>query len=611
MKVLFVQLPLQDPNGESAQANIPLAAGYLSAYAESRGLLARGDWAILDRAVADFGSDSAVIEAIAAATPDLVAFTLYAWNLERSLHVAERSLLSAPRARLAAGGPEVVAGMKILAGSGGGGRSPFHALVEGEGEEAFCELLDDLRRGKPLAKRYSASRPLDLSKLPNPYLAGTLPYEADRPVHLETMRGCPMNCGYCYYGKNSGPVRRYPREQANAVVEAAGKAGVRELYLMDPSFQASEELSGRLVDLARANAAGMSLHAEIRLESVTEEIGRLYAAASLSSAEVGLQSVNPKALEAVGRTWDKGAFERGAEILTKNRVVVKTGVILGLPFDGYEQVIETFDFLGMQGLGQEAELFPLSLLPGTLVREKADDWGMSRMDRPPYWVTSTDWISGDDMADAVASFEDGFDVEWAFPPAPHFREEESGFRAFLNSRRGESLDWARLNPSRLAASLTILADADDPEGVSRLVRAARDLKRDNPFALYQIVLRSDSRFPSEKLAARVRDAFSKEDHYYELSRYFSLDPQPSYQARLFFATRNPSLAYRAMEEAQDMETMLVIGGKGGFNADRLAEQLPFVAFDREALPFDRLYELMSVYAEFRHMLVEAPEELFV
>jgi hypothetical protein len=36
-----------------------------------------------------------------------------------------------------------------------------------------------------------------------------------------------------------------------------------------------------------------------------------------------------------------------------------------------------------------------------------------------------------------------------------------------------------------------------------------------------------------------------------------------------------------------------------------------VAFDREVLPFDRLYELMSVYAEFRHMLVEAPEELFV
>ena len=354
----------------------------------------------------------------------------------------------------------------------------------------------------------------------------------------------------------------------------------------------------------------MSIHAELRLESVTEETGRLYAAAGVASAEAGLQSVNPKALEAVGRVWDRPAFERGAEIMEKNRIVVKTGLILGLPFDGYEQVIETFDFLGMHGLGQEAELYPLSLLPGTIVRKKADEWGMSRMEKPPYWVTSTDWISQDDMADAVAAFEDGFDVEWAFPPAPHFRDEEGGFRSFVDARSGENLDWMRLNPAKLSNSVTLLADADDPEGLSRLVRAARDLKRDNPFALYQIVLRSDTRFPSEKLSARIRDAFTNAEHYYELSRFFSVDPQPSYQTRLFFATRNPSLAYRAMEEAADLETLLVLGGKGGFNADRLAEQLPFVAFDREALPFDRLYELMSIYAEYRHMLVEAPEELF-
>jgi radical SAM superfamily enzyme YgiQ (UPF0313 family) len=604
MRLLFVQLPLQDPNGDTARANIPLAAGYLAAYAESRGLLARGDWAILDRSVMDQGSDTAVVEAIAARSPDLVSFSLYAWNLERSLYVASRLTQASPRSRLVAGGPEVVSGMKIMSSS------PFDSLVEGEGEESFCELLSDMARSKPLAKRYASSSPLDLANMPNPYLAGTLPFEADRPVHLETMRGCPMRCDYCYYGKSNPVLRRYPREQACQVIEAAGRAGVREIYLMDPSFHATEDLADRLVDLARANAAGMALHAELRLESVTEEAGRLYAAAGLSEAEVGLQSTNLKALEAVNRKWDRAAFERGCEILQKNDVPIKTGIILGLPFDGYEQVIETFDFLGMHGLGQEAELYPLSLLPGTAVREKADDWGMGRMEGSPYWVTSTDWISGDDMADAVAAFEEGFDVEWAFPPAPHFRREESGFRAFINARSGEELDWARLNPGKLASSVTILADADDPEGVSRLVRAARDLKRDNPFALYQIVLRSDSRFPSEKLSARVRDAFLREDHYYELSRYFSLDPQPSYQTRLFFATRNPSLAYRAMEEAQDLETMLVLGGKGGFNADRLAEQLPFVAFDREALPFDRLYELMSVYADFRHMLVEAPEELF-
>jgi len=604
MKVVFVQLPLQEPGAEGAKSAVPLAAGCIASYALSRGVLSRDDSVILGRAVRDSGSDTAIVDAIAAAGADLACFCLFDWNLERSLHIASRAAQAQPRLRLVASGPEVAQGMGIM------NRSPFHSLIEGEAEEAFCELAEDLRKGRPLARRYAARSPLDLGHLPNPYLAGILPFEADRPAYIETARGALARGGYPDLGGEAGPPRLFPEDQALKAIEAAGKAGVRDIYLSGPPRDAGSHAAEALVGLAKANAAGLSLHAGMRPESVTEEAARLYAAAGLSVAETELFSVNPKALEAIDRTWERSAFERGAEALQKARIGVKTGILIGLPFDGYEEVIETFDFLGMHGLGQEADLAPLSLLPGTKARAMADDWGMSRMDKPPYWVTSSDWISGDDMADAVAAFEDSFDVEWAFPPAPRFREEDGGFRAFVDARKGESLDWMRLNPGRLASSVTILADADDPEGLSRLVRAARDLRRDNPFTLYQIVLRSDSRFPSEKLAARIREAFVKEDHYYELSRFFSLDPQPSYQARLFFATKNPSLAYRAMEEAQDMETMLVLTGKSGFNADRLAEQLPFVAFDRESMPFDRLYELMSVYADYRHMLVEASEELF-
>ncbi len=604
MKVLFVQLPSQDPGWDSVPANVPLAAGYLAAYAESKGLLARQDWACIDQSVCDYGSDSAIIETIARHAPELCCFSLYSWNLERSVYIATKAQSASSHTRFIAGGPEVVRGLPVAE------RSPFHSLVEGEGELAFARILDDLRLNLPLSKLYSSSELLDLATLPNPYLAGTIPFASDKPVHLETMRGCPSRCSYCYYGKNYGSIRRFPQDTATRVTELAGKAGVRELYCIDPSFHAAPGLADRLVELARANTSGLTLHAELRLESVTEEIGRLYAAAGFASAEVGLQSVNPEALAAINRSWDRPAFERGAEILVKNGIVTKTGLILGLPFDSYEKVIQTFDFLGMHGLGQEAELYPLSLLPGTTVRERADEWGMTRMEKPPYWVTSTDWISRDDMADAVAAFEESFDVEWASPPAPHFVREEHGLVAFVDARKGENIDWLRLNPSRLANSITILADSDDPEMLSRLARSARDLRRDNPYTLYQIVLFSDTRVPSEKLAARMRDAFTFSDHYYELAHFFSLDPQPGYQTRVFFATRNPSLAYRSMEEAQDLETLLVLSGKAGFNADRLAELLPFVVFDRERMPFDRVYDLMMIYADFRHMLVEAPEELF-
>lgn len=604
MKIVFVQLPVQEPDWDDMAANVPLAAGYLTAYAESIGLLERSEWSILDQGIADCGSDSAIIETLAAGEPDLVAFSLYAWNLERSLYIAGKAREKLPRARFVAGGPEVVEGMPIM------DRSPFHALAAGEGELPFAAILRDVRQHRPLSKLYKADNLLDLATLPSPYLAGTLPIVKDAPIHIETMRGCPYHCAYCFYGKNYPTLRRYPHEQALQVIRKASQIGCSELYIMDPSFQFGADLEQRLADFADANTAAIPMHTEMRLDSVTDKLGSLLKSAGIASIEAGLQSINPKALEAVNRSMDLEGFARGAEILQKQRIIIKTGLILGLPFDGYEQVIETFDFLGMHGLGQEAELYPLSFLPGTDARERADEWRMSRMELPPYWVTSNDWISGDDMIDAVTSFEESFDVEWAAPPAPHFSAEKNGFRAFVDTRKLENIDWMRLNPAKLSNSITLLADAEDPESLSRLVRAARDLRRDNPYTLYQIVLTSDTRIPSERLVERIQDAFIFPDHYYELAHFFSPDPQEGYQTRMFFATRNLSLAYRATEEAQDLETMVIITGKTGYNAERLSELLPYVVFDRERIPFDRLYELLSLYADFPHMLIEAPEDLF-
>ncbi|HWP68062.1 MAG TPA: radical SAM protein, partial [Rectinemataceae bacterium] len=330
MKMIFLQLPVQDPDWDDAIANVPLAAGYLAAYAESLDLLQRSEWSILDQGVVDYGSDASIVEALVQEEPDIVAFSLYAWNLERSLYIASKAKERLPRTRFIAGGPEVVDNMPIME------RSPFNALVVGEGELPFAQILLDVRQHRPLSRIYRADKLLDLALLPNPYLAGTLPINKDSPVHLETMRGCPYKCAYCYYGKNYPTLRRYPHEQALSVIKKASEIGCPELYLMDPSFQFGSDLEQRLADFAEANTAAIPLHTEMRLESVTEKLGSLMKSAGIVSIEAGLQSINPKALEAVNRSMDKDAFVRGAEILQKQRIVIKTGLILGLPFDGYE-----------------------------------------------------------------------------------------------------------------------------------------------------------------------------------------------------------------------------------------------------------------------------------
>jgi len=155
--------------------------------------------------------------------------------------VAERLAQASPRSRLVAGGPEVVSGMKLLS------RSPFNALVEGEGEEPFCELLGDMARSKPLTKHYAASRSLDLANLPNPYLSGALPFEVDRPVHLETMRGCPMRCAFCCYNlrrrgwSSLPPAEVAPPDGASEVGDDAREAAVEAYAEATPQGEASHD----------------------------------------------------------------------------------------------------------------------------------------------------------------------------------------------------------------------------------------------------------------------------------------------------------------------------------------------------------------------------------
>ncbi|HSV55832.1 MAG TPA: hypothetical protein VLH39_01825, partial [Magnetospirillaceae bacterium] len=205
MRILFIRLPAPDPSRETLREAVPLTAGRAAALAEARGLLSRGDWAFLNRNVSDFGGDAAVAASAAESGAEAVLFELEPHNLDRSAWIAKRIRTRSPGVLLAAHGPEARRDMPIFRAAS------FDSHLEGEPEEAFCAFLEDLER-RSVRPHYLGSFPDDLGAWPDPYLAGTLPVEADRPVLLETLRGCPA---FCLDGPESGvPVRMRPDEQA-------------------------------------------------------------------------------------------------------------------------------------------------------------------------------------------------------------------------------------------------------------------------------------------------------------------------------------------------------------------------------------------------------------
>ncbi len=403
---LLLQLPVPNFRWPQVDANLPLAAGYLATWARER--CPGWDVEVLPWDQADLLGDEALLALLRARRPDLVGFSAYGWNGERSLELARR--VQAEGTPVVLGGPEVDPGNGWLRDGLGG-----LTAVPGEGEEAFARLLAAHPR---LPDGFFAAPRPDLAALPSPYLRGVLPPHADGSVWLETLRGCPFACAYCTYGKRHRRVRRFPEPWLREHLAWAQRAGAGEVYLMDPSFNVRQEWEATLATL-EASGGGLSFHTELVADALRPGDARRLAAAGLRSCEVGLQSVHPEVLAAAGRPWHRERWLRGVRELLDARVSVVVGLILGLPGDTPERFAQSLEFVLTQAPGAEVQVFPLALLPGSRLRERAAELRLEALPRPPYTVTRTPGYRPEDLAGAFELFEEvtGLEIDPVGPPA--------------------------------------------------------------------------------------------------------------------------------------------------------------------------------------------------
>jgi radical SAM superfamily enzyme YgiQ (UPF0313 family) len=588
LSVALVQLPLPDADPGTASANVPLAAGCLRAYAAAHGGPAPNQIRVLPHDLAGHGGDEAVLTWLSAGSFDVAGFTVHMWGLGRALLIAERLKARCPGIRVVFGGPEVAPDRPVLA-------SPVvDACVVGEGESAFLDALSDLTsagsgpdprtswagaagtgvRG-PGPRVYRAAGPVELSSLPNPYLAGLVERDPSDPVYLETVRGCPNRCSYCFYAKEFPGVRDWPAGTLEAIFPWAAVNGVPEIYLMDPTFNGVPGWETKLEAIAGLNGTGIPLHTELRLESVGERHAALLRQAGFRSVEAGLQSTNPAALRAVRRTWDRPRFLRGASVLQEQGIVIRTGVILGLPGDTPEGFRATVRFLEDAGLAGDMEVYPLSVLPGTDLRRDAAALGVEHMGFPPYHVLSTPTMGAEEIAESIRWLERERSVEFFTPVAPVFRDPAPGLTGFLDLRIPGTLEAARASPERLANSLTLLAGDDLLARPGILEEFGRWLLGATPSSLVQLVLETDAPLAAHRLEG-LAEAFHDPAHYLNRARHLDDDPQGRASIRLFRLTADARAAARARASGEACDLILRWPARPAGFARRLLQDRPFL-----------------------------------
>jgi len=409
MRVLYLQLPVLDFGYDYAGGDHPLAGAYLAASALAKGV--RHEPIFLPPSLTSFASNQALLREIRSLEPQVVVTTLYLWNVERTLSLCSALRESNPRIRLLAGGPEAAGDFELRFPE-----HPFDWVHSGEGEAVFPRVLGEISRdlgvgpGRLVQTACQAAALVSLEEVPSPYLMGLLPKAPDGSIWVETMRGCPFHCAYCYYGKNFKELRWFPSEWLREHVLWAGAQEAKEIYLLDPSFQVTPGLLKRLGDLALWNALCMPLHTEARVDHMNPELAEGFKRAGFHSLETGLQSIHPQVLKKAGRSGNPKAFAKGAHLLLERGIKLQIDVILGLPGDSPEGFLGTIDFLGEQGLGQHVTVFPLLVLPGTRLKEKAASWQVSHRARPPYQVEAVGRASKQELRKALEEAEKRLDL---------------------------------------------------------------------------------------------------------------------------------------------------------------------------------------------------------
>ena len=132
---LLVQLPIPPPGPQPIQGNVPLAAAYLKLFAQRSGL---EGWQIeiLPARLCNRLGDRALAAAILDRRPQIVGFTCYLWNIQRTIWIARQLKAAQPGVRILLGGPEITADNRWVL------EQPAIDLAAiGEGEQTFVELL--------------------------------------------------------------------------------------------------------------------------------------------------------------------------------------------------------------------------------------------------------------------------------------------------------------------------------------------------------------------------------------------------------------------------------------------------------------------------------------
>lgn len=343
--------------------------------------------------------------------PDAIGFSCYIWNWNMIQELVQEIPKLLPKTDIWLGGPEVTYDAdRILKEHPG-----LRGIMTGEGEATFRELLEwyvgresagaetgeeSLRRiaGLCLPTGYTAVRELtDLNDLP--FLYDDLSPFTNKIIYYETSRGCPYRCSYCLSSIDK-KVRLRDINVIKRELQFFLEHKVSQVKFVDRTFNCDHDHAMAVWQYIHEHDNGVTnFHFEISADILREEEIALLKKLrpGLAQLEIGVQSTNEKTIHAINRTMNVDRLERiVAAIQEGGNIHLHLDLIAGLPYEDYDSFGRSFDRVYAMK-PEQLQLGFLKVLKGSKMHESAAQFGICYLERPPYEVLYTKWLSYEEV----------------------------------------------------------------------------------------------------------------------------------------------------------------------------------------------------------------------
>lgn len=377
---------------QSYERMVPLLGGYLEAFAT------KDPWLKQSFRFHKYSSTPRVkrqklLSDLVNMQADIYAFSCYVWNTGVVTGLLPDLIAAMPGARIILGGPQVMHRAERYI-------KPEYknvAVCNGEGEITFADYLRELTEARPdlskvpgitirvgenLVTNPERDRVKALDDIPSPFLADLFQGDYSTTV-IETNRGCPFHCAFCYWGAATNDrVHRFSEERIKDEITWIGKNGIPFLYIADANWG----MLGRDLEFSRHIASCKQKFecptmvyyaaAKNKPDNVTE-VNRIFREAEIiTSQPISLQTLDEETLRLIERQNIKAsAFMQVQDRLNILKISSYTELIWPLPgetIDSFRAGIAQLCRMGSTTI----VVYPHLLLANTPMYKRREELGL-------------------------------------------------------------------------------------------------------------------------------------------------------------------------------------------------------------------------------------------